>query len=374
MCLVALALFLVIGSQDVGSQNPLVDILGLLAFASPALVGGYLVWRLPDNPVGWILTTFGLTFTLGVMGESLAAIDHPLTAWGVWLGTWQWALSMGLILVLLPLRFPNGILPSPRFRWVTPVMLTGLSLLILGNAFRHSTEVSTPDGVVVVDLPLGLPWPSIVLDVIAGIGLVVMLTAVGGAVTSAVMRFRNAAGIERQQMKVFAGALTASIIGMALNLVLYETGNELVANAVFAVWVLVLVASIAVAVLRYRLYDFDRVISRTVTYAVVVLILAMVYVLGAVWLPTRIIGRQSTLFVAGSTLAVAALFTPLRRRVMKWVDRRFNRSAYDAQRVTEGFAARLRDQVDADRLAADWASVVSGTLEPSAVGVWVRAH
>jgi hypothetical protein len=226
----------------------------------------------------------------------------------------------------------------------------------------------------VVDLPLGLPWPSIVLDVIAGIGLVVMLTAVGGAVTSAVMRFRNAAGIERQQMKVFAGALTASIIGMALNLVLYETGNELVANAVFAVWVLVLVASIAVAVLRYRLYDFDRVISRTVTYAVVVLILAMVYVLGAVWLPTRIIGRQSTLFVAGSTLAVAALFTPLRRRVMKWVDRRFNRSAYDAQRVTEGFAARLRDQVDADRLAADWASVVSGTLEPSAVGVWVRAQ
>lgn len=173
-------------------------------------------------------------------------------------------------------------------------------------------------------------------------------------------------------MKVFAGALVFSVTGMALNLVLYEIGEESAANLVFATLVLVLVASIALAVLRYRLYDFDRLVSRTVSYALLVVILGSLYVLGAVWLPTRLIGQQSPIFVAGSTLAVAALFTPIRRWVMRWVDRRFNRSIYDAQRVSDVFAARLRDQVDAERLAADWANVVRVTLEPSMVGVWVR--
>ena len=372
MGVVALALFVVVGSQDVGSDYPLVDILGILAFASPALVGGYLVWRLPANPVGWILATFGLTFTLGVMGESLAAIDHPLTAWGVWLGTRQSALSMGLILVLLPLRFPDGRLLSPRYRWVTPVMVIGLCLLILGNAFRATADVSIAGGSVLVDLPLGLPWPTTVFDLIALVGLAVMLAAVGGAVTSAVTRFRRSTGIERQQMKVFAGALSISIVGMALNLVLYELGNELAANALFAVWVLVLVASIAVAVLRYRLYDFDRIVSRTVSYALLVLILGGVYVAGAVWLPTRIVGEQSPLFVAGSTLVVAALFTPVRRTVMTWVDRRFYRSRYQLEQVMEDFSSHLQDQVDPVRMASDWVDRVTDTLRPTTAGVWVR--
>ncbi|MGH8947859.1 MAG: hypothetical protein ACRDXF_03285 [Acidimicrobiia bacterium] len=372
MGVVALALFVVVGSQDVGSDYALVDILGILAFASPALVGGFLVWRLPANPVGWILATFGLTFTLGVMGESLAAIDHPLTAWGVWLGTWQWALSMGLILVLLPLRFPDGRLPSPRYRWVTPVMVIGLCLLILGNAFRATADVSIAGGSVLVDLPLRLPWSTDVFDLIALLGLAVMLAAVGGAVTSAVMRFRRSTGIERQQMKVFAGALSISIVGMALNLILYELGNEPVANALFAIWVLVLVSSIAIAVLRYRLYDFDRVVSRTVSYALLVLILGAVYGAGAVWLPTRIVGEQSPLFVAGSTLAVAALFTPVRRRVMTWVDSRFYRSRYQLERVMDDFSSHLQDQVDPDRMASDWVDLVSDTLRPTTVGVWLR--
>jgi hypothetical protein len=174
-------------------------------------------------------------------------------------------------------------------------------------------------------------------------------------------------------MRVFVTALVASVVGMGLNLVFYETGNEALANAIFAVFVLVLVGSIAMAVLRYRLYDFDRIMSRTVSYALLVLILGSVYAAGAVWLPTRLAGGESPLFVAGSTLAVAALFSPVRRRVMGWVDRRFNRSGYDAQRVADAFAIRLRDQVDADRLVGDWAEVVTGTLEPSVVGVWVRA-
>jgi hypothetical protein len=305
---------------------------------------------MPANPVGLILAGFGLSFAIGVIGESLAAIESPLTAWGVWFGTWQWAVGMALILVQLPLRFPDGRLLSTRYRWVTPVMFIGLAGLIFGNAFKESTLVSTLEGDVLVGLPLGLPLPIAVFDVAALVGLAFMLAAVGGAVVSAVMRFRRSTGVERQQMKLFAGALSISIMGMALNLVLYETGNEAAANAVFAIWVLVLVSSIAVAVLRYRLYDIDRVVSRTASYTLLVLILAAVYLVGAVWLPTQIVGEQSPLFVAGSTLAVAALFTPIRRRVMTWVDRRFYRSRYQMERVIHEFSSHLQDEVDPDQM------------------------
>jgi hypothetical protein len=373
MGLVALALFAYMAAQGMDIRYPLIDILGLLAFASPAVVGAFLVWRLPENPVGFILATFGLTFTLGVIGESLVAIDSPLATWGVWLGTWQWALSMALILVLLPLRFPDGRLPSTRYRWVTPVMWVGLAMLIFGNAFKESASVSLGDGEVLVPLPIALPVPAEVFDNVSLLGLALMLAAVGGAVTSAVQRFRRSAGTERQQMKVFAGALSVSILGLVLNLVLYEIGNEPVANALFASWVLVLVSSIALAVLRYRLYDFDRLISRTVSYAVLVLVLGAVYVVGAVWLPSRLIGQQAPLFVAGSTLAVAALFNPLRRRVMNWVDRRFYRSRYQMEQVMDEFALRLKQEVDSDRLASDWMGLVTDTLHPTAAGVWVRS-
>ena len=369
MGFVALAIFVVVGLQDTESQNPLVDILGVLAFASPALVGGYLVWRLPDNAVGWILAGFGLVFTLGVIGETIAITDNPLASWGAWLGSWQWATGMLLILVLLPLRFPDGRLPSPRFRWVTPVALISLTSIIFGNAFKDSTLI----GGVEVHMPMGLDLPLPLFDAAALVGMALMLAAVGGAVVSAVMRFRRSTGIERQQMKVFAGALTISIVGMALNLVLYETGNEPAANAMFATFVVVLVSSIAVAVLRYRLYDFDRVISRTVSYALLVLILGAIYVVGAIWLPTRIVGEQSPLFVAGSTLAVAALFNPIRRRVMTWVDRRFYRSRYQMEQLIHEFSSHLQDQVDPDQMASACVGLITDTLRPTTAGVWVRS-
>jgi hypothetical protein len=370
MGLFALALFVYVGLLNPGSPITLVDILGLIAFLTPAFVGAYLVWRLPSNPVGWILAGFGLTFTLGVIGETIALTDHPLASFGAWLSTWAWAGSMVLILVLLPLLFPDGALPSPRYRWVAPTSLVGLASIVVGNAFKTTTVIDQVE----VALPLPLDLPLAVFDISSALGMALMLIAVGGAVTACVVRFRRSRGVEHQQMRVFVTALVVSVMGMGLNLVFYETGDEALANAIFAAFVLVLVGSIAMAVLRYRLYDFDRVISRTVTYALLVLILGSMYVVGAVWLPTRLVGQESSLFVAASTLAVAALFTPIRRVVMRVVDRRFNRSAYDAQRITDGFAAHLRDRVDAELLAADWANLVTGALEPSLVGVWIRSE
>lgn len=372
MGLVGLGLFGYSATLDVGSENVLVGMMGLIAFAAPTLAGAYLAWRLPGNPIGWILTIFGLTFTVGAIGETVALTDSPLAPWGGWLGTWQWVVSMTLILVQLPLRYPDGRLPSPRYGWVTPISALGVALVFLGNAFRSSVAYATPGGEVVVDLPFPVGLPADVFDVASMLGMSLLLACVAGALVAAVGRFRRSVGVERQQMKVFASALAFSISGMAANLVLYETGNVAAGNVVFALLVVILVSSIALAVLRYRLYEFDRLVSRTLSYAVIVLILGSIYVVGAVWLPARLASGESPLFVAGSTLAAAALFSPLRRRVMRWVERRFNRSRYDPERIADQMANRLKDQVDAEHVAEDWAQIVTGTLQPSSVGVWIR--
>jgi hypothetical protein len=355
MGLAALSMLIYVGYQDVDGSILMEDILGVLAFASPAIVGAYLVWRLPGNTVGWALAGFGVTFALGVSGETLSGTGNSLAPLGDWLADWMWAASTFLILVVLPLRFPDGKLPFSSFRWVTPTATFGLVLVVLGNTMRELLSLRMA-----------------VFGITASIGVVLLGAGVAGAVIACVSRFRRSKGVERQQMKVFAAALAFSVLVTAAGIAITGMGNEVVGNTVFAASVLVLVASIAVAVLRYRLYEFDRIISRTVTYALLVVILGSVYVTGAVWLPTRLVGQESPLFVAASTLAVAALFTPIRRVVMGWVDRRFNRSSYDAGLVADAFSARLRDQVDANRLAADWADVVGGTLEPSVVGIWVR--
>jgi hypothetical protein len=185
---------------------------------------------------------------------------------------------------------------------------------------------------------------------------------------SLVARYRSSAGIERQQVKVLVWVAVVALVFFGVS---GRIGGiaEPVINSLFTLFV---AAALTLAILRYRLFEIDRLISRTVTYAVLAGALVLIYVFGAVWLPSQIVGEQTPLFVAGSTLAVAALFNPLRRRVMRWVDRRFNRSAYDVERVKDAFATRLRDQVDVGRLAEDWAGTVTRTLQPSAVGVWVR--
>jgi hypothetical protein len=198
-----------------------------------------------------------------------------------------------------------------------------------------------------------------------------MLACVAAALFGAIGRFRRSADIERQQIKVFAGGLAVAVVSVLLNLVLYESGLELLANIVFTLVVLTLVSSIAVAVLRYRLYDFGRVIRRTVTYGLVSVVLAGIYVGSVLGLQT-VLGSADPLAVAASTLAAAAMFQPVRRRVQGFVDRRFDRTRYDAARVVEGFSTRLRDSVDLDGLEADLAGVVASTLRPAGVGLWVR--
>lgn len=358
-------------TQAVQSDGWLVDVMALLAIASPTVTGAYLVWRLPENPVGLILAGFGLTFTLGAIGEGVAAAGGPMAGWGAWLGTWQWAASLVLLLVFLPLFFPDGRLPSARYRWVLPVALTGLGLVVFGNAFVPSVTLDTVTPPATIDLPISAPQLSSLFEPAAVLGMVMVLVTVGAALFGAVQRYRRSTGTEHQQIKVFAGALAASVTVMALNLVLYELGYFVVANVVFTLFVLMLVASIAVAVLRYRLYDFDRVIRRTLTYGMVTVFLAGVYV-GCVLGLQALLGSNDPLAVAASTLAAAALFQPVRRRVQGFVDSRFDRQRYDAGRVVDNFGTRLRDEVDLEGLTTDLTAVVGSTLRPASVTLWLR--
>ena len=358
-------------TQSPQVENWLLDILGLLAFASPSVVGAYLVWRLPANPVGWILAGFGLAFTVGVIGEDIAQTGGPLASWGAWIGTWEWAISMALLLIFLPLLFPDGNLPSRRFRWVPPIALSGLALVVFGNALRATAEVAIGTSEIVVSLPISAPQLTSLFDPAAFVGMVLMLISVIAALVGAVGRFRRSSGIESQQIKVFAGALVVGLLGVLLNLVLYESGFEILANIVFALVVVTLVTSIAVAVLRYRLYDFGLVIRRTVTYGLVSVVLAGVYV-GSVLGLQGLLGSNDPLAVAASTLAAAALFQPVRSRVQRFVERRFDRSRYDAERVVAALSSRLRQEVDLDGLTTDLTAVVGQTLRPVTVSLWLR--
>lgn len=354
--------------------GPLIQAFEDLAFVAAGTLGLRLVLRQPGNAVGWWIMVAGVSFPLeGLMAEF---VQFGLDGWGAiplvlaagWVARWVWILATFNIPFLL-LLYPDGHLPSSRWR---PVLW--LAVAVVATAFVTAAFSVDPDPVAgALTNPLALPALNTVFEwLIAYVVFPGQLALIVLALLSLVARFRNGEGVERQQVKVLLWVGTVAVIFFAA-IANIDGPAWLVPLLNFAFTIFV-VAALTLSILRYRLYDFDRLVSRTVSYALVAGALAAVYGFGAVWLPSRIVGEQTPLFVAGSTLAAAALFNPMRRRVMKWVDRRFNRSRYDPEQIADQFAKRLQDQVDADRLADDWADVVTGTLQPAAVGVWVRAE
>jgi hypothetical protein len=198
----------------------------------------------------------------------------------------------------------------------------------------------------------------------------------GGAVLSLFLRYRKAGTIERLQLKWFLFACASFVLALGTELVLGLFGvaePPLVVDVWISLSIIAIPIAATLAVLRYRLYEIDRIISRTVTYAIVIALLGAVYGLGVTGL-TTLLDTDSPLAVAGSTLAAAALFNPLRRRVQRGVDHRFNRTRYDAEQVMAGFTGSLRDEVDPESVVDGWVSVVNETMHPSATGVWVRSE
>jgi hypothetical protein len=344
-----------------------------------ALTGAVLVARRPGNRVGWVLAGAGLLALLQGFASVYAEHSHlrgvtslpALTA--AWLAGWLGAPMIALFLVYLPLLYPTGRLPSRRWR----VLRDATAGFVVTASVALSLKPGPVEGMPVHN-PLGIAAWEGPLTWFYDYGFAFLGLLGLAAVTSLVLRFRRAEGVERMQIKWLMLAL-ALVLGYVL---ISSVGLELVLGYepiylvdLVGIGTLFLVpAAIAVAVLRYRLYEIDRLVSRTVTWALVTASLLALYAAGVFALTPLVagVGGGSQLAVAASTLAVAAAFRPVRRRVQAGVDRRFDRNRYDARQVVGQFAARLRDEVNLDELRSDLTSVVRAAVAPSAVSVWLR--
>jgi hypothetical protein len=334
-----------------------------------ATVGLVLALRRPANPIGWLFATSGLVWSLTIPFDpwvNQLILDHrplPLAAQlGALVGEFNWAPAVALGITLPALLVPDGRLRSRRWRPVAAAAVVGPVLGLVGGSLNPGQLQET---VQPIANPFGLPGMAGTVAAVVGYsGLVLWLASVLAALVSLVLRFRASRGTERQQLRWVAAGATGAVAGLLVGM----------AGAVVTYFaVLCVPVGVAVAVLRYRLWELDRLVSRTVTYALVTALLVVPYLL---ILPaaTRLFEGSGSLVVAAVTLAAAALFQPLRRRVQDLVDRRFNRRRYDAARTAEGFAVRLRDQLDLDALEAELLAVVDQTMQPSRASLWLRTR
>jgi hypothetical protein len=338
-------------------------------------VGALVVSRQPGNAVGWIFFVVGVLQAINLFGDAyseFAVVTHPGSLPGgygaAWMTEWNWAPSIGLLVTFLLLLFPDGKLLSPRWRWVAWPTGVAMAVLVAFAAVALWPERR--------DIALGLQAndpdvPSGVVPVLAAAAGVLVFGVLACA-GSLVVRFRRSRGMERQQLKwfTFAGAFAAAG-GLGVFL---PTESAWTGVLFFAAALSVPVAA-GIAILRYRLYDIDVVVNRTLVYGSVTALLAGSY-LGLVLLlqvAFSPVTEENSLAVALSTLAVAGLFRPVRNRIQALVDRRFFRRKYDAQRTLEGFAARLREEIDLDALRAELTGVVAETMQPAHVSLWLRS-
>ena len=351
--------------QEGNSANVVVAVVLIGSFAT---MGALLAWKRPGNRIGWLMSAVGLLYAVGVVGGLLSDVQRTLTPTN-WVG-WIWLTGVGLA-VYVVLLFPTGTLPSPRWRPVAWTAGLGLAAWILGNAFGPTIFTNGPTA----RNPIGVTGPAgHIFTILAGAGAALIAASGGAAIVSVAVRYRRAGTIERAQLKwlLYAvGLIILALAGEVLAERIMGPGNATnnLQNALTTGSVALVALAIGIAVLRYRLYDIDRIISRTVAYAIITGLLIGVYA-GLVLLATQVLGIHSAVAVAAATLIAAALFAPVRRRVQHRVDRRFNRARYDAETTVAAFAGRLKDAVDLDTVRTDLASVVQAALEPAHVTVW----
>jgi hypothetical protein len=347
----------------------------LVAAVSAATVGAVLASRRPGHPVGWLLLGLGLLVTAG--GVASQYVDYGLVARpgslpaasylaGISNGfDVLWLACGGFVLLLTP----TGSLPSPRWRWWARVAAAAPLLLVL--LFAVDPQPLAPEHPT-IDNPLAVPVPAGVLLAVAAVDAVVVLATLVAAAGSLVVRFRRARGIERQQLRwVAAGAAVVGAVALLVGVVAGAMAKDRMVLAALGTCVALLPLATGASILRYRLYDLDRIISRTLAYGLLTLLLGLGYA-GVVLGLGRLLPQGSTLVVAAATLAVAAAFQPARRRIQRAVDRRFNRRRYDAARTIQAFSARLRQQVDLEALTGELLAVVEQTMQPTRVSLWLR--
>jgi hypothetical protein len=360
-----------IGLTGAALEDGIVQFLSYAVFVLVfATVGALVASRRPRNPIGWILLSAGIAYEIG--GMSVAAAEGGGTgSWDTlmaWVGSWVWMAAVGPVGTFGLLLFPSGRPPSARWRPVAWLSGAGLAALICGLALAPGRFEDSA-----IENPLGLegiPWLPDALSVAGAIALVCGLL---GSIASLRARYASARLDERLQLKwlLYAATLVAAGVAITVSIETFAGPSWAdLANAITTLTVASVPVAMGIAILRHRLYDVDVVINRTLVYGALTVTLGAAY-LGSVLLIGLAVGR-SGLAVAVSTLAVAALFGPARARIQAAVDRRFYRRRYDAARTLEAFGTRLRDEIDLEALADDLRGVVTDTVQPASVTLWLK--
>jgi hypothetical protein len=344
-----------------------------------AVVGLVLAWRRPANPVGWIMLGGAFFFALSEDASYYTVADYGLRHGDLPLGALalfaQPGWAPGIVLLgLLILVFPDGRLPSSRWRWliwayatVAALWIAGTVVITAGALIDHRTRVDSGGNLLLLrgsDPAAG--WWNVVQLVFFPLLAACWLASLAGQAVS----YRRSSGERRQQLKWLLAGTAVVLVGGPLSVLLSLLKSPSWVGILVLAGFVALPVSIGVAVLKYRLFDIDRIISRTLAYAIVTGLLVGLYA-GLVLLATRVLSLHSTVAVAAATLATAALFNPVRKRVQLRVDQRFNRARYDAEQTVAAFAARLKDQVDLASVRDDLAGVIQQALEPAHISVWV---
>jgi MFS family permease len=361
-----------------GAWDDWADVGFLVQLLVTLFVGWFLSWRRPRTALGWLIVAIPFLFTFGA---PLTLLGHPLISTHPTAATWLllfgggnsegvfWVPPVGLLLSQIPLRFPTGSLPSRRWRWF---FWYTVAAIVTATALGSTTATQVGYGVA---NPVHIAWGDaepIVYVIVLGCCL---LPSIVGSVASLFVRYRRAGTVEKAQLRwVFWAAAMASW-PLVLSWIVFLLVGDFAWIERFSALVLLgyglIPVAILVAVMRFGLYGIDRIISRTVSYTIVVLVVAMLYA-GIVVGLSSLIPNLPSVGVALATLAAATVFLPLLRWVRLRIDRYFNRAAYDAQQVVEAFGQRLRDGADPHTASADLLAAIDQTLQPSTLGVWTR--
>jgi hypothetical protein len=378
-CLVGLGGYLLLyglnGTAGLGSTPLPAALTFTVVGALFAVAGALVASRQPANKVGWLLLAAGLCLAVTSLGESYARyalVTAPGALPGGLYAAWIQAALFGMVAILgifLPLYFPTGRLLSRRWR---PISWAGIGYLvcaIAGNVLKPGPVEWLPGAAAAPNPVVYLPAAKPLFEVILALSAPCFLVGVGGAIAALVVRFRRSRGIERQQLKWFTYA--AALV--PLPPLAYEYARP-IWPVLLALTLPLVPISVGIAILRYRLYEIDRLINRTLVYGLLTAILGLAYAAGSL-LFVLVAGANTdppSWLVAAATLAAAAVFRPARRRVQAVVDRRFNRRRYNAAKTIQAFSARLRDEVDLDTLSAEVLAVAGRTMEPTMVSLWLR--
>ena len=380
MALLVLGIAAAVGAPGRGSRVDLVSTLGFLVpVAAFAIVGGLISFRRPDHPIGWLLASIGFLFGVVVSCSSVSgwaletkALPKAMGEW-ISIGSSMWVVGLGLIGTQLPLRLPDGELPSPGWTWYSRVSLALIGVALVGMTAQPGRVENVPG----TSSPVAATWAA----PLSSAFILVILSFIGG-LAALVVRYRRADVRDKTQLRWvrFGGVtfLVTYLVALALPSVLGLPEDSVETTLIQTTSLIAFAAlpiTIGYAVLRHRLYEIDAVISRTLVYSALTATLAATYLGSVLLLQVLLNGLagNSGLAVAASTLAVAALARPARSRIQALVDRRFYRQKYDAELTLEAFAARLRDQVALDALSTELRGVVAEAMQPAHVSLWLNS-